>query len=93
MSDETLLTYVTLTLKNYLLQQVYAYSQESSRQANASLPFFHLYFSFKSVTLMNKYINTGVLRECKVLYTYKLTFHKETEKKLNCLLSPLQIKS
>ena len=35
-----------------------------------------MYFSFKSVTLMNKYINTGVLRECKVLYTYKLTFHK-----------------
>ena len=30
---------------------------------------------FKSVTLKNKYINTGVLRECTVLYTYKLTFH------------------
>lgn len=35
-----------------------------------------VHFAFKSVTLMNKYINTGVLRECKVLCTYRLTFHK-----------------
>lgn len=35
-----------------------------------------MYFSFKPVTLMNKYINTGVLRECEVLLLINWLFIK-----------------